>query len=79
MEEVMVEVTDVDMDVDVVGTSTTIPITKKEEAQQKIVEEETQTLGMKNLKFNATTVKSLGIMLGNLELQATGLMRRSIM
>ena len=68
--EVVAEVIDVgvDMDVDVVGTSTTIATTKEEKAQQKVMEEDVQTWGMKNLKFNATIVKSLGIMLGNVEL-----------
>ena len=41
--EVAVEVVDVDMDVDVVGTSTTIATMKEEEAQQKVVKEGAQT------------------------------------
>ncbi|KAM1301687.1 hypothetical protein ACFX2H_012688 [Malus domestica] len=43
--EVVAEVADVgvDMDVDVVGTSTTTVTTKEEKAQQKVVEEDAQT------------------------------------
>ncbi|KAM1745383.1 hypothetical protein COP2_012329 [Malus domestica] len=43
IEEVVAEVGDVDMGVDVVGTSTTIATTKEEKAQQKVVEEVAQT------------------------------------
>jgi len=58
-------------------TTTTIPTTmRKEKAQHEAVEESIQTQGMKNLKFDVIIVRSLGIMLQNVELPTTKLRRR---
>lgn len=59
-------------------TTTTIPTTtmRKEKAQHEAVEESIRTQGMTNLKFDAIIVRSLGIMLQNVELPTTKLRRR---
>ena len=64
--------------VDEVGiTTTTIPTTmRKEKAQHEAVEESIRTQGMTNLKFDAIIVRSLGIMLQNVELQTIESRRR---
>ena len=63
-------------DVDEVGISTTItPIMTKEKTQPEDEAEAIQDRGMTNLKYNSIIVKSLGIMLQNVELQVPELMR----
>ena len=55
--------------------TTTTPIMPKEKAQPKDEAEAIQDQGMTNLKYNSIIVKSLGIMLQNVELQLPELMR----
>ena len=65
--------------VDEVGITTTIiptATTRKGKAQHEAVEEAIRTRGMTNLKFDAIIVRSLGIMLQNVELQTIELRRR---
>ena len=57
------------MVMDEVEISTT-PIMPKEKAQPEDEAEAIQDRGMKNPKYSAIIVKSLGIMLQNVELQA---------
>ena len=71
--EVEDEVEIVVMDGD--GISTTTPIMPKEKAQPEDDEKAIQDRGMTNLKYNSIIVKSLGIMLQNVELQLPELMR----
>ncbi|KAE8705324.1 hypothetical protein F3Y22_tig00110429pilonHSYRG00698 [Hibiscus syriacus] len=65
-------------DVDEAGITTTIiPTTmRNEKAQHEAVEESIRTQDMTNLKFDVIIVKSLGIMLQNVELPTTKLRRR---
>ena len=61
---------------DEVGISTTTtPIMPKEKAQPEDEAEAIQDRGMTNPKYSAIIVKSLGIMLQNVELQAPELRR----
>ena len=65
VDEVEIEV------VDEVGIITTIiptTTTRKGKAQHEAVEKAIRTRGMKNLKFDTIIVRSLGIMLQNVEL-----------
>jgi len=54
----------------------TTTITKEEKAHPEVVGEEPQNQGMTSHGSNATTVRSLGIMLPNVELRATTELKR---
>ena len=71
----MFEVEVVVMDEVRISTTTTTPIMPKDKAQPEDKAETIQDRGMTNPKYNAIIVKSLGIMLQNVELQVPELMR----
>ena len=65
-----------DEDVDEVGGPTMTTTTKEEKAHPEVVGEEPQNQGITSHRSNATTVRSLGIMLPNVELRATTELKR---
>ena len=64
---------------DEVGIIVPTTTNRKGKAQHEAVEKAIQTRGMKNLKFNAIIVRSLGILLQNVELPTTELRRMPTM